>query len=213
MCPFFLALLLTMVGGTMALLHIHHGNVAMASYLREVNNKYPDITKLYSIGKSVQGEDLWVLAIGSMFSNIDLRPHVKYIGNMHGNEVVSREVLLHLINLYVTSYGTNLTLTQFLNTTTVHIMPSMNPDGYSKSVEGQCEDTLGRYNANWVNLNRNFPDLVHDGQIIPVQPETQHVIDWLDDYNFVLSANLHSGHFVASYPYHFYLSGRMSFNP
>ncbi|KAH3888704.1 hypothetical protein DPMN_012744 [Dreissena polymorpha] len=132
---------------------------------------------------------------------------------MHGNEVVSREVLLHLINLYVTSYGTNLTLTQFLNTTTVHIMPSMNPDGYSKPVEGQCEDILGRYNANWVNLNRNFPDLVHDGQIIPVQPETQHVIDWLDDYNFVLSANLHSGHFVASYPYHFYLSGRMSFNP
>ncbi|KAH3826655.1 hypothetical protein DPMN_128632 [Dreissena polymorpha] len=36
------------------------------------------------------GEDLWVLAIGSSFSNIDLRPHVKYIGNMHGNEVFMR---------------------------------------------------------------------------------------------------------------------------
>ncbi|XP_052212772.1 uncharacterized protein LOC127831769 [Dreissena polymorpha] len=59
---------------------------------------------LYSIGKSVQGDDLWVMAIGSSFSNIDLRPHVKYIGNMHGNEAVSREVLLHLIDLYVTSH-------------------------------------------------------------------------------------------------------------
>ncbi|KAH3826656.1 hypothetical protein DPMN_128631 [Dreissena polymorpha] len=55
MCPVFVVLLLAMVGGTMSLLHVHHGNVAMASYLREVNNKYPDITKLYSIGESVKG--------------------------------------------------------------------------------------------------------------------------------------------------------------
>ncbi|KAH3826654.1 hypothetical protein DPMN_128563 [Dreissena polymorpha] len=59
-------------------------------------------------------------------------------------QAVSRELLLHLIDLCVTSYGTNLTLTQFLNTTTVHIMPSMNPDGYNISVEGRCANSLGR---------------------------------------------------------------------
>ncbi|KAH3826723.1 hypothetical protein DPMN_128633 [Dreissena polymorpha] len=59
-------------------------------------------------------------------------------------QAVRRELLLHLIDLCVTSNGTNLTLTQFLNTTTVHIMPSMNPDGYNISVEGQCVNSLGR---------------------------------------------------------------------
>ena len=44
-------------------------------------------------------------------------------------QAVSREVMLHLIDLYETSYGTNLTLTQFINTITVLIMPSMNPEG------------------------------------------------------------------------------------
>lgn len=33
------------------------------------------------------GEDLWVLAIGKSGNDDGLRPHVKYVGNMHGNEV------------------------------------------------------------------------------------------------------------------------------
>lgn len=59
-------------------------------------------------------------------------------------QVVGRELLLHLIDLYVTSYGTNTTLTSFLDETVVHIMPCMNPDGYNDSVEGQCSGVVGR---------------------------------------------------------------------
>jgi len=34
------------------------------------------------------GRDLWVLAIGrSPHSHVALRPNVKYIGTIHGNEV------------------------------------------------------------------------------------------------------------------------------
>ncbi|KAH3826724.1 hypothetical protein DPMN_128634 [Dreissena polymorpha] len=70
---------------------------------------------------------------------------------------------------------------------------------------------LFRNNANGKDLNRNFHDLIHDAAVKPVQPETQHVIDWLDDYNFVLSANLHGGSkLVANYPFDFYFLSRMS---
>ncbi|XP_045164461.2 carboxypeptidase D-like [Mercenaria mercenaria] len=187
--------------------HVHHNNTMMAEYLVQVNTTYPSITNLYSIGKSVRGEDLWVLAIGkNVHNHVSLQPHVKYIGNMHGNEVVSRELLLHLIDLYVTSYGTNTTLTSFLDTTVVHIMPSMNPDGYEDSVEGQCGGVTGRQNANNIDLNRNFPDLMHNDSQGVIQPETQAVIDWLPMYNFVLSANLHGGALLANYPYDNYLN-------
>ena len=42
-------------------------------------------------------------------------------------------------------YYTNDTIQDFLNTTVVHIMPSMNPDGYDISQEGDCNGVIGRY--------------------------------------------------------------------
>lgn len=41
----------------------HHNYHKMTLLLKRLNLDYPDITHLYSIGKSAQGRDLWVLII------------------------------------------------------------------------------------------------------------------------------------------------------
>lgn len=73
------------------------------------------------------------------------KPDVKYIGNIHGNEPVGKELLLHLINYLVTSYSTDPYIRWLLDNTRIHFLPSLNPDGYAVSKEGTCDGLQGRY--------------------------------------------------------------------
>ncbi|XP_010220000.1 PREDICTED: carboxypeptidase M [Tinamus guttatus] len=119
---------------------------------------------------------------------------------MHGDETVGREILLHLIDFLVTNYGHDPVITRLLNNTRVHIMPTMNPDGFEATKVPDCYYSLGRYNRNGEDLNRNFPDAFEYNNVT-IQPETRAVMDWIKNETFVLSANLHGGALVASYAF------------
>ncbi|KAG1951702.1 carboxypeptidase M [Pimephales promelas] len=179
----------------------HHSYSDMELFLKKFSSEYSSITRLYYIGKSVQGRLLWVMEISDNPGVHELgEPEFKYIGNMHGNEVVGRELLLNLIEYLCRNYGTDPEVTQLVDSTRIHIMPSMNPDGYEMSQEGDIDGILGRNNSNNYDLNRNFPDrfnLITD----PRQPETIAVMNWAKSYPFVLSANLHGGSLVVNYPF------------
>ncbi|XP_067868007.1 carboxypeptidase M-like [Heterodontus francisci] len=179
----------------------YHHTSSLESFLHDVQTNYSTITHVYSIGQSVEGRDLWVIAIGEspMEHRIGI-PEVKYIGNIHGNEPVGRELLLHLIDFLVTSYGQDKNITKLIGSMRIHILPSMNPDGFEKSIVGRCTGTHGRYNSNMMDLNRNFPD-PFGKRISPLEPETEAVIQWIHSVPFVLSASLHGGAIVAAYPY------------
>ncbi|KZC10088.1 Carboxypeptidase D [Dufourea novaeangliae] len=181
----------------------HHNYAEMEKYLDTLNANYPNITRLYSIGKSVKGRHLYVMEItenpGKHSPN---KPEVKYIGNMHGNEVVGKEILLLLLRYLCENYKTDERVTKILNNVRLHVMPSMNPDGYEISKEGDVYGARGRANAKGVDLNRNFPDQYETNEYNREQePETKAVMDWIAKIPFVLSANLHGGTLVANYPY------------
>ncbi|XP_077997405.1 carboxypeptidase D-like [Glandiceps talaboti] len=159
-------------------------------------------THLYSIGKSVEGRELWVMAIAGSDPHkvIDGRPEVKYVGNMHGNEVIGRELLLQFIeDLLVRYTDDDEEIVTFLDQTRVHILPSMNPDGFEISTDS-CTGNVGRFNKNGLNLNRNFPDYFEENED-EIQPETQAILDWIAEIPFIISANLHGGTLVANYPF------------
>ncbi len=119
---------------------------------------------------------------------------------MHGNEAANREILLQLIDYMLTNQATDPDVDFLLKNTRIHVLPSMNPDGFAIAVEGQCEGE-GRYNKNYKDLNRNFHDLFECNDYIKIQPETQSIMNWLKSNDFILSANFHGGAVVANYPY------------
>ena len=48
----------------------------------------------------LKGEELWVLVIGKITGEDEpLRPHVKYVGNMHGNEVKRKYYYLYFLKI------------------------------------------------------------------------------------------------------------------
>lgn len=125
-------LIMSLIGMSNAIDFSHHNYVQLTNYLQQLAQAYPSNTYLYSIGKSVQGRELWVLAIADSNPNIhvSMRPDSKYIANQHGNEVVGRELLLYLAD-YLLNNQKDPDVAFLLKNTRIHILPSLNPDGVS----------------------------------------------------------------------------------
>lgn len=58
-------------------------------------------------------------------------PEFRYVAGMHGNEVLGREVLLNLMEYICQEYKRgNQRIVHLVKETRIHLLPSMNPDGY-----------------------------------------------------------------------------------
>lgn len=203
----------------------HHNNEELQEVLSMIHHKCPNITRVYTLSeRSVRGVPLYVIEFSTKPGYHQLyHPEFKYIANMHGNEVLGRELLLHLANYLCEHYlDGDEEIQKLVNLTRIHLLPSMNPDGWQLATDTGGKDYLvGRANNNSVDLNRNFPDLDrimfgnelahvnHNNHLLqqvdrlkePIQPETKAVMRLIMQVPFVLSANLHGGDLVANYPY------------
>ena len=73
---------------------------------------------------------------------VRLKPMMKLIGNMHGNEAVGREMLLALTAYLLENFSTDQRVRDIVSRTDIHIMPSLNPDGRlsikARVVQSRC---------------------------------------------------------------------------
>ncbi|XP_042357175.1 probable carboxypeptidase X1 [Plectropomus leopardus] len=209
-----------------------HNYKEMRKLMKSVTEECPDITRIYTIGKSYMGLKLYVMEISDNPGKHELgEPEFRYVAGMHGNEALGRELVLNLMQYLCKEYKKgNQRVVRLVTETRIHLLPSMNPDGYEAAYERGSELAgwaYGRYNYEGIDLNHNFPDLnsiMWDAQetaadrskvtnhYIPipeyytkedamVAPETRAVISWMQDIPFVLSANLHGGELVVTYPF------------
>jgi len=158
----------------------HHSYREMKEYMQLIKATCPKTSRLYSIGQSSQGRDLLVIELGTSPGRHEmLKPEFKYVGNMHGNEVVGKELLLWLAHYLCTEYNAGNQVAQsLLNSTRLHFLPSMNPDGYEMAYNYPSFPkpyVYGRPNANNVDLNRDFPNLDQMACQIPDGRRSDHL--------------------------------------
>jgi len=108
----------------------HHNTEEMFAVLDRVHEKCPDITYIYDLPlKSVEKRPLRVIVFSENPKHHEtLKPEFKYVGNMHGNEIVGRELLLKLAEYLCDEYKNgNEHIKTLVDSTRIHLMPSMNP--------------------------------------------------------------------------------------
>lgn len=163
---------------------------------------YPEICRLDTVGLSMQGRLILVLRISKNVNQEEAEPHFLYTSSIHGDETTGYVLMMHLIEYLLQNYGSNPRITQMIDNIEICINPLANPDG---TFYGGNNSVYGarRYNANNVDLNRNFPDPKvgphPDGN--PWQLETEHWMAYADTNRFSLSMNFHGGEEVFNYPW------------
>jgi subtilisin-like proprotein convertase family protein len=192
-------------GAALSIPASYHTYATLTSELQAIAAARPDLVRLYSLGQSVQGRELWMMEISDNPGTPEDEPEIRYIAAMHGDEVVGKELTIGLIHYLLDNYGTDPRVTHLVDEAEIWLMPSMNPDG---------TELVQRYNAAGYDLNRNFPDQFTDptDTVTGRQPEVQAVMNWGYAHNGNVSANFHGGSLVANYPYDGTTSGSNTYS-
>lgn len=167
----------------------YYNYAAMTDRLQSFSYKYSHICSLASIGRSVEGKELWVMRITVNPSTVvPGKPRFKFVGNIHGDEALSRQVLVYLIEYLLTQYDRDVRVTELVNKTDIYIMAAMNPDGFERAVEGDCTGSAeSRENAKHYDLDKRFPDL-HEpsSETSDYTPEVTAVMRWILEKKYVV---------------------------
>jgi carboxypeptidase T len=129
------------------------------AYVKKYNSLYPGLTQLISIGKSLEGRDIWALKISD---NADLdeieEPSVLFNSMHHAREIMTPEMGLDIIEYLLDNYDSISEVKDWVDNNQIWVIPMFNVDGNNKMWNDDSfwrKNTRGGYG---VDLNRNYPE-------------------------------------------------------
>ncbi|MEI8048829.1 MAG: M14 family zinc carboxypeptidase [Bacteroidota bacterium] len=175
---------------------------AYETLMQDFATQYPSICKLITITTLASGRKILALRISDNVNLEENEPEFLYTSSIHGDETTGYILMLHLADYLLSGYGNVTRITNMVNNSDIVICPLANPDGTyyggNSSVNG-----ARRYNANNVDLNRNYADpragQHPDGNVW--QPETVAFMNFAAANTFTMGANFHGGSEVVNYPW------------
>jgi carboxypeptidase T len=140
----------------------YHTTAAHQQHLRDVAATYPGLAKVVDYGdswlktKGRGGNDLLAICITHIATATDCatpvspnapKPRSVVYAAIHARELATAEIAWNWIDYLTTSYGSDPTVTNLLNTTEIWVIPVANPDGRRLVESGGNSPYYQRKNA------------------------------------------------------------------
>ncbi len=161
---------------------------------------YPGFVSVEEIGKSVNGRELLVAKVSDNVEIEESEPEWFLVGATHGNETMGSMLSMRLIEWLCENHTRDSRAHRILDSIELYILPFTNPDGTYRGGNSNIFDAV-RYNANNVDLNRNWPKVPGAGQSATPEQETKVVMAWEQEHHVVMNMDYHAGVETAIYPY------------
>jgi hypothetical protein len=184
-------------GKSLALWDSYPSYTQYDSIMRNFVVRYPSLCKIDTIGTSINGKLVLALKISDKVSENEDEPEVFYTSTIHGDETAGFVLMLRFADYLLSNYNSDSRVKDLADNLQIWINPLSNPDGTYRN--GNVISSPVRFNANGVDLNRNFPDPLAPS--IVQEKETRDMMKFLQKHRFVISANFHSGAEVVNYPW------------
>jgi hypothetical protein len=159
-----------------------YDTAGLGAILARLHAAFPNLTKLYSVGKSVEGRELWCLELTSeKGGNSERKPAMYIDGNIHGNEVQGGEAVAYTAWYLCHQYGRLEKVTELLDRCVFYLIPTINPDGRDRWFHRAQTASSSRSGASPVDSDRDgtadeddVDDLDGDGSITTMRIKDPH---------------------------------------
>jgi carboxypeptidase T len=107
----------------------YHNYAEMTAEINQARSDHPAILSVGTIGRSYENRTMPLVKISDNVGTDENEPEVLFTCNIHAREHLTVEMCLRVIARFTDGYGTDQTVTNFVNTKEIWLVPTMNPDG------------------------------------------------------------------------------------
>lgn len=185
------------------------------AFIKDINVRFPELTEVKSIGKSLEGRDIWAIKITGTNEEVRTKPVFFVNGMHHAREVMTPEITTDMIDYLTSRYGNDESVTRWLDSTVVWVVPMFNVDGNNKMWNQDSMWRKNTRNGHGVDINRNYPSAWNTcrgssgsswaqdyrGASAGSEPETQAMMNFIASIKPVFSISYHSYSEIVIYPF------------
>jgi hypothetical protein len=163
----------------------YYTSAETSQILRDWARRFPQLTNLYSIGKSLKGADLMLIEVTNEATGAaETKPALYLDGGIHAGELTGSSVATYVLGQLLFGFGKDERITDLLDTHAFYIRPKFNPDGSDLALtkDEKLRSTTRPYDDDYDGVADEDPpdDLDGDGRITQLRVRDPNG-DWVSD--------------------------------